>query len=249
MLSSFWQLIEQAWNLYGKHYRTYLPGVFVLFVIAFITPLFRFLYAPSVAALSEQPLNIFITYAILVFVLSLISLYISFTLLRIIYASITQKQARWKDELMITARHFIPAFVVALIIMLATVVGALIVIIPGLILFVFLFFSQYYVLFEGDSIVESLKKGWHLVRGRWFAVAIRLLIPIILIGILQILLDEILQYLIVDNLFTGPREAATMLMPVLVSGGLRALTTSFFYPWLYGATILLYLELKRTPHI
>jgi len=120
---------------------------------------------------------------------------------------------------------------------------------PGLILFVFLFFSQYYVLFEGDSIVESLKKGWHLVRGRWFAVAIRLLIPIILIGILQILLDEILQYLIVDNLFTGPREAATMLMPVLVSGGLRALTTSFFYPWLYGATILLYLELKRTPHI
>jgi hypothetical protein len=75
------------------------------------------------------------------------------------------------------ALHLLPSFFwVAILQLFATVVGFVLLIVPGLLAFIWLYFAQYALVFDNRRGWAALLHSREMMRGRFFAVAIRVVV-------------------------------------------------------------------------
>jgi hypothetical protein len=177
VLASALCLLPDALNLQYSLVRTFEPGVTS---VAFVQPV-QMPYAPVTRAAPKPPFPPWVT-TILHLLDGLITLVgvnlIVLCALRRMQAG--QRMARPLDEgieVYREAAHLLGAFVwVSVLQVLATAVGAVLLVVPGLVAYVWLYFSQYALIFDGRRSWSALLYSRDLMRGSFFRVALRIVV-------------------------------------------------------------------------
>jgi hypothetical protein len=177
VLASALCLLPDALNLQYSLVRTFEPGVTS---VAFVQPV-QMPYAPVTRAAPKPPFPPWVT-TILHLLDGLITLVgvnlIVLCALRRMQAG--QRMARPLDEgieVYREAAHLLGAFVwVSVLQVLAIAVGAVLLVVPGLVAYVWLYFSQYALIFDGRRSWSALLYSRDLMRGSFFRVALRIVV-------------------------------------------------------------------------
>jgi hypothetical protein len=175
LLSSLCALPD-AFNLQHLLVHKFEPGVRSVGWLPAQTP-----YAPDVEPTQPVAAHLVIRVHLLRIVLSLIAfLVILVTLCMIKRIESSPRKARILNEAIEVYRDAIalaPAFFWILILQLiAVVVGFVLLVIPGLLAIVWLYFAQYALVFDGRHSWPALFHSRDLMRGRFFKVAVRILV-------------------------------------------------------------------------
>ena len=177
VLASALCLLPDALNLQYSLVRTFEPGVTS---VAFVQPV-QMPYAPVTRAAPKPPFPPWVT-TILHLLDGLITLVgvnlIVLCALRRMQAG--QRMARPLDEgieVYREAAHLLGPFVwVSVLQVLAIAVGAVLLAVPGLVAYVWLYFSQYALIFDGRRSWSALLYSRDLMRGSFFRVALRIVL-------------------------------------------------------------------------
>jgi len=177
VLASALCLLPDALNLQYSLVRTFEPGVTS---VAFVQPV-QMPYAPVTRAAPKPPFPPWVT-TILHLLDGLITLVgvnvVVLCALRRMQAG--QRMARPLDEgieVYREAAHLLGPFVwVSVLQVLAIAVGAVLLVVPGLVAYVWLYFSQYALIFDGRRSWSALLYSRDLMRGSFFRVALRIVV-------------------------------------------------------------------------
>jgi hypothetical protein len=177
VLASALCLLPDALNLQYSLVRTFEPGVTS---VAFVQPV-QMPYAPVTRAAPKPPFPPWVT-TILHLLDGLITLVgvnlIVLCALRRMQAG--QRMARPLDEgieVYREAAHLLGPFVwVSVLQVLAIAVGAVLLAVPGLVAYVWLYFSQYALIFDGRRSWSALLYSRDMMRGSFFRVALRIVV-------------------------------------------------------------------------
>jgi hypothetical protein len=177
VLASALCLLPDALNLQYSLVRTFEPGVTS---VAFVQPV-QMPYAPVTRAAPKPPFPPWVT-TILHLLDGLITLVgvnlIVLCALRRMQAG--QRMLRPLDEgieVYREAAHLLGPFVwVSVLQVLAIAVGAVLLVVPGLVAYVWLYFSQYALIFDGRRSWSALLYSRDLMRGSFFRVALRIVV-------------------------------------------------------------------------
>ena len=173
-------LIGTTWLLYNKNFKTYLKLSFWLFIFTLPTAgvgLLRNSFSFSV--MFNIAVNIIVSF--LVFILTI---FMTIVLIRVADKQLSSKEQKikisLKDEFSTALSLWPEVLLVSIIVGLIQLAGFVLLIIPGIIFSVWFGFALYFVIFEKAKIKESLVKSKALVRGRFWGVFLRILVPSIL---------------------------------------------------------------------
>ncbi|MFA5368905.1 MAG: hypothetical protein WC303_02770 [Candidatus Paceibacterota bacterium] len=178
-LSNPWLLLKQSWNLFIKR----APTLWGIALLPFVYFLILFLGYWVVGSKPENILfallmNVLVIVFVVLFLWSQVSL-----ICAVVDKSLTIKEAYEKGSVMIWD-YIVISFLTGLVIL----GGFFIFIIPGILLSVYLAFTMFVLINEGDREVEALlksyeyvKEHWWPVLGRIFFIVLIFLIPIWLI--------------------------------------------------------------------
>ncbi|HZZ07772.1 MAG TPA: hypothetical protein VFE43_04475 [Candidatus Binataceae bacterium] len=177
VLASALCLLPDALNLQYSLVRTFEPGVTS---VAFVQPV-QMPYAPVTRAAPKPPFPPWVT-TILHLLDGLITLVgvnlVVLCALRRMQAG--KRMARPLDEgievYREAARLLGPFVWVSVLQVLAIAVGAVLLVVPGLLAYVWLYFSQYALIFDGRRSWSALLYSRDLMRGSFFRVALRIVV-------------------------------------------------------------------------
>lgn len=243
MLIGVSALLTRTWEIYRAHWKTlstyilavFLP-TFILFVVGAIT-----VYVDIATTTFETATNIGMFVLVVALAVFSISNYVA--LISHIGSLVRdQEVAPWKQTLAATRKFFWPVVGVGIIVALIIFGGTLLLVIPGILFLVWYAFTPYVIILDGYSgLGSTLQKSKQLVAGRWFDVAIRLLVPAVLFALCSAFLKK------------GAVAVVLLLLPTSVlidrSVGnlLGGLLQAFIAPLTMIAGIILYVSAKENP--
>lgn len=223
-------IISTAFSLYERHWKTLLQYSALIFAPSLLNYII-------VATLESFPILV-----ISIIVTSLLSLWFSLSLVRALIQIIeTDRALSLQEDVREGARLILPTLLTSILVFLAVAGGIFLFIIPGIIFSIWFAFTNYAVVVDGKRGIEALKASKVLVKGRWWAVFLRLVIPGLAIGfmawILQIIVDSGATILAdnPDSLIFLANDIINMIITLVIAplGGL--------------ATAILYTDLKKNP--
>ena len=191
-----------------------------------------------------NPLLAILVYVFLLIALTVMSLWVSITMIRVVVAKYKKTKVKTvKEELTMSKSLIWPVLLASLLSGLAITAGIILFIIPGIIFSVWFAFTIYSAVLENKKPVEAMKHSKSLSAGRWIAVFWRLVAPafvfMIAIALTQWIIDIPLKMIAASLssaktiiLLNGFRQLLGTLVSIL-SG---PLTTA--------AIAILYLDLK-----
>lgn len=247
-------IIDESILLYKKQWKSYLPYMVLILAPALFFFLRDQVFAQHVVLVEGQfaliqpftPMSIS-SMTLYWLVGSVASTWITVALIRLIAQLYTKQPApSLKTHLRKAAGLLIPAIVVTVLSMLAVLGGLLLLIIPGIIFFVWFSFAIYAVSIHDKKPIEALKYSHSLVRGRWFSVFWRLLAP----AFVFILLTLVLQLLVtlpidVANGFLADSGEITLGLQYL-NLALVIIISAAIAPLTQAAQTILYVHLVKT---
>ncbi|MFB6226389.1 MAG: hypothetical protein ABEJ02_03480 [Candidatus Paceibacteria bacterium] len=240
MLIGASEIIIRSVELFKQHWKRFLLYVF-LFVISsvLLVVLQVWLFPEGEVVIGEVAQIDSTTGALLVLraVWGLLMLWLYLAFIR--FALDCYEQGKPEGvlvDLEESVKLIVPAIVAAVLSTLATTLGFLLLIIPGIIVWVWLEFSLYEVAGEEKGGLEALKGSKKLVEGRWWQVLWRLVFPVLVFTVAIALIQGLFVFFL--GLFFS-NSLALSLIPGLVGVALMPL------PFL--AVVILYSELKKTP--
>jgi hypothetical protein len=177
VLGSALCLLPDALNIQFSLVRTFEPGVTS---VAFVQPL-QMPYTPIARAAPKPPFPRWLTTILHLFdgfiTLVGVNLVVLCSLRRM---QTGQRLARPTDEAIAVYRdaaHLLTPFVwVSVLQVLAIAVGAVLLVVPGVLAYVWLYFSQYALIFDGRRSWSALLYSRDLMRGSFFRVALRIVV-------------------------------------------------------------------------
>lgn len=177
----------------------------------------------------------------------LVSLWIGIALLRAVAERYDGREARDPKTLLKESTTLIwPVIVASILNGLAVVGGIILFIIPGIIFSIWFAFTMYAVVLDNARGTKALSLSKHLVRGRWWAVFVRLLVPGIAFGLIVLLAQAIIGIpteLILKTMSIGTLPYAFV---TLVAGLFTAGISVFVAPLTTAAQAILYAELNKS---
>lgn len=242
MLINPLDIIKNSLVLYQKNWRQLLPYLVLLLIpnlaltALSVISLYLYLYIQSSKLVSSLVV-------LAVFVASMIfSLWITIALTKTIKACLGNEEIKnWKENLGLTSYLIWPVILTTIIASLIIFGGTILFIIPGIIFFVWYTFSFYTVIFEEKSALKALQASKSLVVGRWWAILLRWLVPIIFICLIILIL----------NWFTGAIIGLILtkgfLWKSVISGIIQSIINTFAAPITLTALLILYLNVKNNP--
>lgn len=149
--------------------------------------------------------------------------------------------------------QLIPYIWVSIICFFVYLGGLLLFVIPIFIFAVWFWFAQYYTVLDDVRGTAALKASKKLVKGRWWPVALRILLPAIFCGVAAAFLKAVL-YLLIGSVFGNPGMFFGQLADasdissthMLIISVLPTIVNAFAIPLYIGTTILLWMDLKKS---
>lgn len=258
-LISFGDLIGQSVSLYEKNWKKLTVHTLWLMVGVLVG------YIPYLGLifLSEnQPTVIATLMRCLGFILFILCLMLPVIRLSLAVLKMAKGESAGEMKWNTITPILLPSLVVCLLEALLVLAGYVFLILPGIWLSVALGFSCYVFWDEGKKGFSAIKQSYQLVKGRWWATMVRLLVPgilvgfvwvaFILVGVLCLLVLSVLGLMLLGLIGTAAPEVANVLryvgIALLAVGGVAVymvplviLTPLSMFP-----TVKVYLNLKST---
>ncbi len=241
MLLNAEEIISKSWRDYISNWHDWAIYSLILFIPGFILMLsgsfggFLNTYLPATAIAT----NILIL--ILVVVSAIMWFWSYLALTHAVGKFLQTKQTdHWKEHYSASLETFWPALYISILKGIIVAVGTVLFLIPGIIFAVWYSFVLFGVILSGERGWSALSSSKNLVRGRWWGVAWRLLLPTIVFGVGVALLNIVLSLLI----NTIPLSSESN---VLVNNIISGLSSAIFAPLTTIAALNLYLSLKENP--
>ena len=145
------QLYKYSFGRFRK-YASFVIGIMITYYVFAVVPHIYFaLRAPAEPTSQTQ----FISFA-----LTLIQLYLSLGFIKIMLFLIDDRYVRVAD-LFNNVRPFLSYFVASFLYGIATLVGLFLLVVPGIYIAIRLQFYPYYIIEQGDSSIEALRKSFN----------------------------------------------------------------------------------------
>ena len=231
--------LSEAFNFVKSNPVVFIPGVIVSLVSILSTFLFLGLSADPIAIASKiikDPISYLISMLLIMVVYGLVNIYSSLWIINLAYNKNKYDNSLSKTAY-ISLRVFPIAIAASVLQVLIVVGGMILLIIPGIFLFVKLVFVQQAVVIEKKGIISSLKYSWNLVSGRWWETFAFVLILGVLLGLLS-LPNTALQFAALFN-----KNLAGMFF--ILSQAYSFIYTAFTIPFSVSAFTFFYFQMKN----
>jgi hypothetical protein len=244
------ELLKRTVDLYKKNFNLFLSYVLALFIPTGVSAIL----APIIEKLTQEPSTggsiALALYIIIVLITWIVSLWVSITFMKVIYQKYNRNEVRdIKIELQHSGHLLLPALLVSILTYLIIFGGFVLLIIPGIIFSVWFAFSIYEVVLKNKKVIESIKASKALVKGRWWAVLWRLVVPIAVFGLALIIVNSLVGG-ILSIVTAGIEKSSSMYTFVsMILGLVLSFISLLFTPLTNGALVILFSELQNTPVI
>jgi len=235
-------VILNSLSVYLRHWKAYLPYVGILLVASILPKIFALLGISlevhnRITQAIEDPIMM------VILVISWVAIFWSGLAIMETTASVLKGGIviHWKDMMLDTARKIIPAFVLAVIATILITIGSILVVVPGIILTVWFWFSLPALIIDNQTIIGSLKASKDLAMNRWWRVAWLIIAPTIVFAILSFIV--LLPVLMVSNLVFYAFDSYNLLGVSFATG----IVTALFSPLFMVVLVDLYTRLKQQP--
>jgi len=230
------KLFSESWKIYKNKFKVFfgiliIPTLITLFFVIFFASIFMTVFsANSFMSSAKTPSIILfvlgIIFAVFIIIIQMWSQVSMLYVIKDYKENINIKEAYNRSK-----SSIFPVLIVSSWIGLALFGGFMLLIIPGIIFYVWFAFSNFVLICENIKGKKALSRSKEYVKGKWFKVFIRLLVSIIVCAIL---------YSIVAGIFSkiGVDKKIVENLTTLISG---LFLSPFFGIYLF----LLYEDLKR----
>lgn len=235
------ELFKRSWKAFWLNWKTFI-GISLIWWLVFASLLFLFKIYPLQSILSYFGL------ASLYLALSLISLWIMLSLIIVV--------RDWKEKIGIrksfkkSQSKIFDFFIVGLLTYLMILVGFLLLVLPGIMFWIYLSLVPFVLVCENIKGKAVLKRSWGLIKGHWWEVFAKLLMLMIVIFVVSWIASLGLSMVsFIFKIFIFPLK---WLLPVLyevMSGAVgfisKSLPSLITFPFSLIYTYFIYKDLKR----
>jgi hypothetical protein len=226
-------LIKSSWNLYRTNIKKFILPIAITLPPYIILYALNFFYFPS-----RDIINIFI-FALTIF----INLWISILFIELIDKLIKKQEVNINELFQSSMKKIASYFWVSILAGLVSMLGFLLLIVPGIIFVVWYSFAEYIVVLEDkdNKGIKALKSSKNLVKERWGAAFWRLMIPALLIYITGMLIA-----LVLTLVFGLGKIDVTNIDQSLLFNIMTSLVFLVLAPLFTCYSVILYHSLKET---
>ena len=185
MLISLTELFSQSFEKYSKHFAKTFP--YLAIILASL--LLRYGVGYLGVELAYTRLSNFLS-DLIVLILLIIVFILGFWG-TVAFTKVAQNLDKnqpllpFKQQFLNIKKYLIPVFLVSFISIFLIALGGILLVIPGVIFFVWYYFSNYIVIFEDQKVFASLTDSKKLIVGRWWAMAWRITVPKVIFSLLS----------------------------------------------------------------
>jgi len=179
---------------------------------------------------------------------SLLALLVSIALILAVRDLAEEKRVNLKNIFLAGARKFFPSLTASIVVVTASALGFILLIIPGIYIWVVLAFTLYFVILEDQRVREAIGSSRELVKGRFSATLARLFLPnlfwIFTAWLILRIVDGLLNLPYLARL---PDNSVNWNIGInLISSILTATVNALIMPLFTIVTYLLYKDLKES---
>ncbi|HEX3095929.1 MAG TPA: hypothetical protein VHQ20_02300, partial [Patescibacteria group bacterium] len=195
--------LKSAWEQYKTHFNALVPITLIMGAGLYLQAILVFLNRGSSASFGM----LYLVTTIIYFV------GIIWAVPALLHRVNKLDQPMTTGEAFSSAKPYIlPVFVAGLITVIFTVIGLILLIIPGIIIGVYLTFSVYVVVLENKHGMDAIKASKDYVKGHWFGVFGRLLLVGIIIAIVGGIIGWLGQMILGLNFGMLVRNIASLIL-------------------------------------
>ena len=242
MLPTTLELLKKGWNLYRANTLLFLKYTAMVAIPVIVTSICRYFFERSYTQSGKSPsVAIIIAAALIIFVLYLITLWGSITLVRIIYSRYMNAPVdSFTKELSFSISLVLSTLWVIILTTLSVFGGLVLFIIPDLIFSIWFFFSVYVRILDNQKGSAALSWSKQLVQQNWWEV-LWLIISTTLIVIGGTMVVQSLLRFVLTLTEQYTQSFALVLILLLLSLAINVLVT----PLSAAIPTILYAELKK----
>ena len=147
------------------------------------------------------------------------------------------------DMLSGSIHRIFPAFIASILIGIMLTFGFVLFIIPAIIMGIWFTFTKQAIALEGMTAIAGIKRSKELVKGRWWSVLWKILLPSLLFTLILWSIQELLQ-----TIFTIPLSYLNNTSAeIILMGVLFTIVTMIFVPLYTSVQTILYIDLMNNP--
>ncbi len=240
MLISLTELLGRSWKFTTAHWRALAPYMAWLFIPTLVLALAG--YGAIMVSGYSAVLNlvILVLLALLIVANYILGLWVSLSLTYTIGHGLGEGvPTPWRVAFGSTRALIWPALFSSLLAGLIFIGGTLLFIVPGIVFAGWYLFVVYEVVFDQKRGLAALRGSKALVAGRWWHVAIRFIVPLMVYGLISVMLQTLFLAIL--------PTPATVFYNQLLNNTVTALINSLIAPFVVAATVELYISAKQTP--
>lgn len=212
------QLVKDAYALFRSNLVLLVSIALVPMVLSYVASLFE----PAINTGLVEMTDWFI-YLPLLIVSAVASILMSVAMI----LAYRTPSLSFSDSYKQAMKYFWKYIILSILLSLILIVGFILFIIPGIIFSVWFAFATFVLVMENAGVIESLKRSKSYVKGKWWAVAIRLVVMSLIAFIIGI----------------GSAAVGSML-PEMLGGLVEVVVSILMVPYLIAFTYLLYQDVK-----
>ncbi len=186
---------------------------------------------------------------------SIVSQIIGFMMLiSIVYSinkSVHNENISFNQAIKISCKKILPLILLGILSLIVIIVGMILLVIPGIFCMISLAFSNFFVIVEENSVVNSMKKSFRLVSGNWWytfgaILIISLISCIIVVSLMGLCFIVPTFFAFVKNYYEMQVDYHTTQIVFIMSllGISMPLTMIFIYPWGIASMLAIFYSLK-----
>ncbi|MDD5043490.1 MAG: hypothetical protein PHD51_02345 [Patescibacteria group bacterium] len=228
-LIGIWSLIVAAWQLVTKNLKN-ISKIVVYLLIATLLLSFSPLLGVSVWAS--------VILAILGILIGVVSILTNIVLMKSLVGFYKNETVNLKEDFQKSWGKFWVVFAGSMVVSWLTLGGVILLVIPAIIFYVWFSFCLYFIILENKTILESLKSSKDLVKGNWWKIFWRWVLP----GLFYIVIGMIVGGAAMELIyfFAGTNELTTVI-GMVINNILSVIAT----PLLAAAGVILFMEVKK----
>ena len=195
MKKRFGDLLKESWKEYKANFKV----IFIVFLLFFALPRLLISFIKTPASYEEFITMISATNGILALLaLVIVSIICLFVKSSLIYSFVHGKHNSLKQTLEGGKKYFFKYFLFFIVHGIFILFLSLL-IIPGIIFYIFWIFAAYILIEKNQGIIKSLKESYHLIRGKWweiFGYSFLFLLTILVINIVFFASSSLINFLV-----------------------------------------------------
>jgi len=186
-MKNFTTLVKEGFEIYKQKIASILILILIFWVLTTILGILISFITPGGIIENGGYLAVLLilgTYLLMIF----LSTFIGFSLVLLVIKPVGTKLKEIFQEVWKKLWQYL---LVTILVVFFVMITSFLLIIPGIIVGVYLAFSSFVLIIEGEKGINALKRSWNLVKGNWWKVFGRIILLNIIIGVIYAILISI----------------------------------------------------------